>query len=86
MVSHVDDDHIKGILELTAGQLGNSPEFRLKVASLWHNSFDDLLTTTPEELLSGLGSRRSGWHCAQAGFREIGIQTPDEESDEEEAD
>jgi hypothetical protein len=55
MVSHVDDDHIRGILELTADQLGNSPDFRLKVSSLWHNSFDDLLTTTPEELLAGFG-------------------------------
>jgi hypothetical protein len=55
MVSHVDDDHIRGILELTRNQLGNSPDLRLKVASLWHNSFDDLLNTKADELLSGFG-------------------------------
>lgn len=55
MVSHVDDDHIRGILELTAAQLSANPDLRLKVASLWHNSFDDLLSATPEELLAGFG-------------------------------
>ena len=48
MVSHVDDDHIKGILDLTKEQRGNDPDVRLEVTSLWHNSFDDLLTTKPE--------------------------------------
>ena len=62
MVSHVDDDHIKGILDLTKEQRGKSPDVRLKVTSLWHNSFDDLLTTKPDELkaTAGLVPRRSG--------------------------
>ena len=51
MVSHVDDDHIRGILELTRDQLGNSPDLRLKVASLWHNSFDDLLNSKADDCL-----------------------------------
>ena len=49
MVSHVDDDHIKGILELTKEQRAQ-PDVRLEVDSLWHNSFDDLLKTRPTEL------------------------------------
>ena len=49
MVSHVDDDHIKGLLDLTREQRGQ-PDVRLDVTSLWHNSFDDLLTTKPGEL------------------------------------
>lgn len=49
MVSHVDDDHIKGILELT-GEQRAEPDVRLEVGSLWHNSFDDLLKTKPTEL------------------------------------
>jgi hypothetical protein len=53
MVSHVDDDHIKGILDLTR-ELREAKEAQqplpLRVGSLWHNSFDDLLKTTPEEL------------------------------------
>ncbi len=45
MVSHVDDDHIKGILELTREQCGGTPDVRLRVGTLWHNSFDDILDT-----------------------------------------
>ena len=56
MVSHVDDDHIKGILELTKEQRTKSPDVRLDVTSLWHNSFDDLLKTKPDELVAGFGA------------------------------
>lgn len=56
MVSHIDDDHIRGILELTKEQRRNSPGLRLEVGSLWHNSFEDLLTTKPGQLLSGFGA------------------------------
>jgi len=82
LVSHVDDDHIRGILELTAGQLGNSPDFRLKVTSLWHNSFDDLLTTTPEELLSGFGL--ASFEAGTSRKPDFDGIEPDEETDEEE--
>jgi beta-lactamase superfamily II metal-dependent hydrolase len=46
MVSHIDDDHIRGVLDLTRHLLELKKERRSlpwKVASLWHNSFDDLL-------------------------------------------
>jgi beta-lactamase superfamily II metal-dependent hydrolase len=56
MVSHVDDDHIQGILELTKEQRGKTPFLRLDVSTLWHNSFDDLLTTKPAELVAGFGA------------------------------
>jgi beta-lactamase superfamily II metal-dependent hydrolase len=49
MVSHLDDDHIKGILDLTKEQR-SGPDMRLEVDSLWHNSFDDLLKTRPTKL------------------------------------
>jgi hypothetical protein len=53
MISHVDDDHIKGILDLTRElrmlKQGGEP-LPLRIGSLWHNSFDDLLNTTPAEL------------------------------------
>src|SRR5262249_5549231 len=54
MVSHVDDDHIKGILDLTKEQRAE-PDVRLDVTSLWHNSFDDLLRTRPDELVITAG-------------------------------
>src|SRR5262245_4528338 len=37
MVSHVDDDHIHGILDLTREMLESPPERRPRVLSFWHN-------------------------------------------------
>src|ERR1044072_7735262 len=46
MFSHVDDDHIKGILDLTRELVTahdqNKP-LSVKVRSVWHNSFDDII-------------------------------------------
>jgi hypothetical protein len=69
MVSHVDDDHIKGILDLTKDQRAQ-PDVKLKVASLWHNSFDDLLKTKPDELTAGFGAASLGGGVggSEAGF------------------
>lgn len=57
MVSHIDDDHIKGILEL-AKELVTAAEERkplpLKIRSLWHNSFDDIIGNDPNELLASV--------------------------------
>jgi hypothetical protein len=58
MVSHVDDDHIQGILDLTTElreQQTNRQPLLLRVRSLWHNTFDDLLETTPGELDAAAG-------------------------------
>lgn len=43
MISHIDDDHIKGILELTEELIENSDEPLVDITTLWHNSFDDIL-------------------------------------------
>lgn len=61
MVSHVDDDHIKGILELTKEQI-DGPDLRLDVTSLWHNSFDDLLGTKPDELMGQANFGEASFH------------------------
>jgi hypothetical protein len=71
MISHVDDDHIKGILDLTKelkGQTTDREPLLIRVASLWHNSFDDLFDTTPKELEleAGFGE------AAVAGAIEVG--------------
>ena len=52
MVSHVDDDHIQGILELTREMLRQPAQSRrsCSVLSLWHNSFDDIIGKDPKEL------------------------------------
>ena len=46
MVSHVDEDHITGIVDMTAelrDQVQNKKPVSYKIASVWHNSFDDIL-------------------------------------------
>lgn len=50
MVSHVDDDHIQGILDLTKEEImakqARQP-LLLNVQSFWHNSFDEMIDHTP---------------------------------------
>jgi hypothetical protein len=55
MVSHVDDDHIQGILDLTRKLTdltnGRKP-VPVKVLSLWHNSFDEIIGNDAEAVRS----------------------------------
>lgn len=49
MVSHLDDDHIKGILDLgkeLKNQTENHEPVLLTVDNLWNNSFDDIIGNT----------------------------------------
>ncbi len=53
MVSHVDDDHIQGILDFTKEEIANADAHKprlLNVLSLWHNSFDEIIGSAPTEL------------------------------------
>jgi hypothetical protein len=42
MVSHVDDDHIQGILDFTRDLIQDNPQFA-QVLSFWHNSFENVI-------------------------------------------
>jgi hypothetical protein len=57
MVSHVDDDHIQGILDLTKEEImakqAQQPQL-LNVQSFWHNSFDEIIDHEPEELTASV--------------------------------
>lgn len=57
MVSHVDDDHIHGILDLTkeliTAQMDSKPQL-LQVLSFWHNSFENIIGDTPEQLTASI--------------------------------
>src|SRR5262249_58338462 len=57
IVSHVDDDHIQGILDLTKELLEakreRQPQF-VQVSSLWHNSFDEIIGHKPDELTASV--------------------------------
>jgi len=52
MVSHIDDDHIDGIIQLTEQLLGEQGGRSYEIASMWHNSFDDLIGNGAEEFQS----------------------------------
>jgi len=57
MVSHIDDDHINGILELTKELVDakvSKKQLPLKVRSFWHNTFDDIIGNRPDELLAAV--------------------------------
>jgi len=60
MVSHVDDDHIQGILDLTkeliTAQMDNRPQL-VQVLGFWHNSFENLIGNTPKELTAAFQSQ-----------------------------
>ena len=53
MVSHIDDDHVHGMLdladELVTEQLDSQP-LRYEVQTLWHNSFDDVVGADADAL------------------------------------
>ena len=57
MVSHIDDDHIRGVLDLlkqleVAAADNEAPPW--EVAALWHNSFDDILGNEADELTAAV--------------------------------
>ncbi len=59
MVSHIDDDHIDGLIQLTEllKEQQNSDDSFLDVDVLWHNSFDDMFGETDATVAAagGLG-------------------------------
>ena len=57
MVSHVDDDHIKGILDMAKEMLEARDDNKPLIASvfsLWHNSFDQTIGNKPDELTAAI--------------------------------
>jgi hypothetical protein len=59
MVSHVDDDHINGILELTNELVVAKDAMKpllLKVRGMWHNTFDDIIGNSPGELRAAVAA------------------------------
>jgi len=57
MVSHVDADHITGILDLFEDQVeahDAQQPLPFSIRTLWHNSFDDIMGNQGEEILSRL--------------------------------
>jgi hypothetical protein len=86
MVSHVDDDHIQGLLDLTKElreeQAAGRP-LPLTVFGLWHNSFDDLIDNPPQELTAAFRSQFGAASMAGGLPDDATIEAEDEDLDEE---
>jgi beta-lactamase superfamily II metal-dependent hydrolase len=54
MVSHIDDDHIKGVLELTKELVEAEGPVPLKIKGVWHNTFDDIIGNNPDKLTAAV--------------------------------
>src|SRR5215213_1399074 len=57
MVSHIDDDHIKGVLDLTKELLdakAAQQPLALRIKGVWHNTFDDIIGNSPKELTAAV--------------------------------
>lgn len=54
MVSHIDDDHIKGVLELTKELIEAEGPIPLKIKGVWHNTFDDIIGNNPDKLTAAV--------------------------------
>lgn len=58
MVSHIDDDHIHGLLDLTdhlIEQQTDQQELDYRIHGLWHNAFDDVVGNNSDVLLETVG-------------------------------
>lgn len=57
MVSHIDDDHIKGLLEMT-NELINAgrqrPPLPVRAMSVWHNSLDEIIQNASGDLVAAV--------------------------------
>jgi beta-lactamase superfamily II metal-dependent hydrolase len=54
MVSHIDDDHIGGVIKLL-GRANTASNPLVDIQAVWHNSFDDFLRTDQLEALASFG-------------------------------
>lgn len=86
MVSHVDDDHIQGILDLTKemipAQMARKP-LPLQVLSFWHNSFDNIIGNSSEELTAAFKSQFGAASMAGELPNDVTIDADDQDLDEE---
>jgi beta-lactamase superfamily II metal-dependent hydrolase len=55
MVSHIDDDHIGGVVKLL-GKSNTGSKPLVDISGVWHNSFDDFLSTQQLDALATFGN------------------------------
>lgn len=78
MVSHIDDDHIQGLLDLTTEEKialeARQPRL-LNVRSFWHNSFDAIISQETDDVLTSI---KSQFGAAAMSGNELSDQAIDE--------
>ncbi len=86
MVSHVDDDHIQGILDLTREERAEKEAHRpllLNVLSLWHNSFDAIIGHEPTELTASFQDHFGAAALSGGELSDDAVRAVEEDSPEE---
>lgn len=86
MVSHVDDDHIQGILDLTKEMITAEMDGEsqlIQVLSFWHNSFDNIIGNSPKELTAAFTSQFGAASMAGDPPSDMTIDADDADLDEE---
>ena len=86
MVSHVDDDHIQGILDLTKELRDERAAERplpVRVLGFWHNSFDEVIGNKPDELTAAFRSEFGAASTTGELPDDATIDADDEDLDEE---
>ncbi|HVF40800.1 MAG TPA: hypothetical protein VM939_12950, partial [Gemmatimonadaceae bacterium] len=86
MISHVDDDHLKGILEMTKEEIvakdAHKPRL-VNVLDFWHNSFNELINHTPDELTAAFSGHFGVAAAGGATMSDELILEVEEESDDD---
>src|SRR5262245_29356076 len=86
MVSHVDDDHIQGILDLTKEEIAardaHQPRL-LNVLSFWHNSFDAIIGHEPKELTASFQDHFGAAALSGGGLSDDALGEVEDDSQEE---
>jgi hypothetical protein len=75
MVTHVDDDHISGILELVRFLHREATQKRPRpyaIRSLWYNSFDDLVGGAPAASPASIATLSSAFQGLPQGLSDLG--------------
>lgn len=87
LISHVDDDHIRGILDLTkemiTAEMEHKPQL-VRISTLWHNSFENMIEGSAEDLTASF-QKQFGAASAEGELpQDVTIDADDEDLDEEE--
>lgn len=82
MVSHVDDDHVQGILDFTRElREAVGPPF-VRVRRFWHNSFDAIIDNDAKELTAGVAAQFGPASLEGDLPEDATIEVTDEEDEE----